>query len=264
MTEQGTIRSGRKKPFVVLYREVARDGRLSLASRGLLALMASLPDDWSYTVAGLAQVAQCSKYKVRELLGELETVGYLTREQSHDQGGRFGGSVYVLQDDAPAGAPPLSEKSDNGETKKQPLSENAVNGKIRQRETPITENRSLQNKDNKIINNPPTPQRGKRGSKYELAEDAKPILRAYVGRDAELYQALAALIEVRTAKKAINSARAIKMLLTELDRLSGGRREDKLLLVQQSVANSWKSVFPLRGAAPRGAAPPLPSKMGWD
>lgn len=134
----------------------------------------------------------------------------------------------------------------------------------------MTENLTLHNKDNTDRldnNNPPTPQKGgKRASKYDLAEDAKPILRAYVGKDAELYQALATLIEVRVAKKAVNSARAIKMLLTELDRLSGGRREEKMALLRQSVTNSWKSVFPLRGSGqgqPQPGPTP-PEKLGWD
>ena len=99
MMEDGTIRSGRRKPFVVLYREVAQDGRLSLAARGLFAVMASLPEDWSYTVAGLARVAQCSKYRVRLMLEELEKVGYLVRAQSHGDGGKFGPNTYILQDE---------------------------------------------------------------------------------------------------------------------------------------------------------------------
>lgn len=83
-------------------------------------------------------------------------------------------------------------------------------------------------------------------SKYDLAEEAKPILRAYVGEDQELALALGALVEVRVAKKAVNSVRAVKMLLGELDRLSAGRREDKLRIIRQSVTNSWKGVFPLK------------------
>lgn len=266
MMEDGTIRSGRRKPFVVLYREVAQDGRLSLSARGLFAVMASLPEDWSYTVAGLARVAQCSKYRVRLMLEELEKVGYLVRAQSHGDGGKFGPNTYILQDESPV---PLSQNSDNGEAEKAPLSEKAVNGENRQREKPLTENLTLHNKKytEELNNNPPTPQKGgKRASKYDLAEDAKPILRAYVGKDAELYQALATLIEVRVAKKAVNSARAIKMLLTELDRLSGGRREEKLALLRQSVTNSWKSVFPLRGVGqgqPQPGPTP-PEKLGWD
>lgn len=69
---------------------------------------------------------------MRRLLKELQTVGYLIREQSHDSGGKFGGNVYVLQDEAP----PLPGNPSNGEAEKTPLPENTVNGENRQRETP--------------------------------------------------------------------------------------------------------------------------------
>lgn len=35
------------------------------------------------------------------MLGELERVGYLVREQAHDAGGKFTGNLYILQDEAP-------------------------------------------------------------------------------------------------------------------------------------------------------------------
>lgn len=38
---------------------VAQDDRLSLEARGLFALIVSLPDDWEYTVSGLAVKAGC-------------------------------------------------------------------------------------------------------------------------------------------------------------------------------------------------------------
>lgn len=132
---ESTIKSGRKKPFVVLYREVAQDERLSLEARGLFAVMASLPEDWSYTVSGLAKVAGCSKYKVRLLLSEMEDVGYLVRQQSHGGGGKFSGNVYALQDEAPNRCP---QTRTTVETENAPLSENAVNGKNRQRKMPST------------------------------------------------------------------------------------------------------------------------------
>ena len=80
---EGTVQFRRKKAFATLYREVAQDERLSLESRGLLVLMASLPEDWEYSVSGLAKKAGCGKDKLRRILGELEKVGYLAREQSH-------------------------------------------------------------------------------------------------------------------------------------------------------------------------------------
>lgn len=42
---EGTVQFRRKKAFATLYREVAQDERLSLESRGLLVLMASLPGE---------------------------------------------------------------------------------------------------------------------------------------------------------------------------------------------------------------------------
>ena len=253
---ESRFKSGRKKGFIVLYREAAQDDRLSLEARGLFAMMVSLPDNWEYTVSGLAVKAGCGKDKIRRLLKELQAVGYLTREQSHDNGGKFSGNSYILQDEAP----PLSGNPDNGENAPRlPLSGNTVNGENRQREKPLTGFPTQKNKDLKeegIKNIPPTPQRGARGDrpdKYALADDAKPILRSYVGTDEELAHALADLISIREDLKAINSKRAVVTLLKELDRLSEGRRQDKLLLLRQSIANSWKSVFPLKGAG--GSSP---------
>ena len=259
---ESQIKAGKRKGFVVLFRSAAQDSRLSLEARGLFALMASLPDDWSYTVSGLAVKAGCGREKVRRLLKELQTVGYLIREQGHDAGGRFGGNVYVLQEEAP----PLPENPSNGEAENAPLPENTVNGENRQRETPSTGFPPLQNKEytEERLKEPlKAPHGGKRGSKYELSEDAVPILQAYVGDDRELHRALGAFIQQRVELRAINSARAVKMLLGELDRLSEGRREDKLLLIQQSMANSWKSVFPLRkgGGGVAAAGEPAASTL---
>lgn len=116
---ESQIKSGRKKGFVVLFRSAAQDNRLSLEARGLFALMISLPENWEYSVTGLAKKAGCGREKARRLLRELQTVGYLAREQSHDAGGQFSGAVYVLQDEAP----PLDGFPGNGEAENAPLPE---------------------------------------------------------------------------------------------------------------------------------------------
>lgn len=231
---ESAVRFSRKKAFTTLYREVAQDSRLSLESRGLLLLMASLPEDWEYSVAGLAKKAGCGKDKLRRILGELEKVGYLAREQSHDPGGKFAGNVYIIQDDAPPSSEnPTTGKSVDGFTRRREIQRNSIY------KTTVEEKKIP----------PKAPKGGRQPKKYDLAEEAKPILRSYVGEDRELAQALGALIEVRVAKKAVNSARAIAMLLRELDKLSQGRRGDKLLILSQSVTNSWKGVFPLKGSS---------------
>ena len=241
---ENKIKSGRKKGFVVLFRSAAQDDRLSLEARGLFALMVSLPENWSYTVAGLAKKAGCGREKARRLLQELQTVGYLVREQSHDDGGKFSGAVYVLQDEAP-----LPENPSNGETKDQPLPEKPTTAEPSTAEpsTGIAPEKNKELKTPEEKEPPKAPQRGRRGSKYDLAEDAKPLLQAYVAGDQELHRMLGEFIKLRVELQAINSREAIKRLLNRLDKLSGGDRGIKLQLLDQSITSSWKSVFPLRG-----------------
>ena len=97
---ESVIKSGRKQSFTVLYKSAIEDKRLPLDARGLLAIMVGLPDGWQYSVKGLAAYVGVSKDTIRRLLEKLEDVGYLTREQTHDESGRFAGNVYVLQDEA--------------------------------------------------------------------------------------------------------------------------------------------------------------------
>ena len=142
MAEQ-EIRSGREDGFTVLYNSMVKDDRLPLEAKGLFAYIMSRPPDWKFTVSGLAVSTKTGKDKVRRILGQLEKVGYLIREQGHQKNGTFGGNIYVLQDFAP------------------PLSENTVNGENRQREKPLSAFPTQPNKDNnpvKIILPPIVPQ----------------------------------------------------------------------------------------------------------
>ena len=94
---------------------------------------------------------------------------------------------------------------------------------------------------------PPYPPKGERRPLKEDKQTVQAMLHAYTGEDQELAQALDDLMEVRSAKKAVDSPRAISTLLNKLDKLADGSRELKLQIVRESVTNSWKGVFPLRG-----------------
>lgn len=117
---EGVIKSGHREPFTVLYKSAIRDRRLSFEMLGFLTYMLDKPPDWEFTISGMAKERGVGKDTVRRLVGRLEEVGYLMREQSHDGSGRFSANTYVLQE-----KPPLSENTDNGEN--------------RCRETPSTE-----------------------------------------------------------------------------------------------------------------------------
>ena len=67
---EGTVQFRRKKAFATLYREVAQDERLSLESQGPAGPHGlPLPEDWEYSVSGLAKKAGCGKDKLRRILG---------------------------------------------------------------------------------------------------------------------------------------------------------------------------------------------------
>lgn len=96
----------------------------------------------------------------------------------------------------------------------------------------------------------------KRRKPMELEPEARDMLNQYVAGDPELAETMQALMEVRQAprSKAVNTARAIKTLLTELDKLSGGNRDTKLSIIRQSVMAGWAGLFPLRGGQAQAQA----------
>lgn len=81
---EGVIKSGHREPFTVLYKSAIRDTRLSFEMLGFLTYMLDKPPDWEFTISGMAKERGVGKDTVRRLVGRLEEVGYLMREQSHD------------------------------------------------------------------------------------------------------------------------------------------------------------------------------------
>ena len=152
-----------KKGWTTIYRSVAQDDRLTLKARGLFLLMQSLPEDWTYTISGLASKAGTGKDQIRAALKELEKVGYLIKDQAHDPSGKFTGNVFILQDEAP-----LSENPTTVGEAEAPLSGKPSTGK------PSTENPTVQNTDihNQDIKIPLYPPKGGRRRKREPKETA--------------------------------------------------------------------------------------------
>ena len=216
---ESTIKSGRKKRFTVLYKSAIEDKRLPLDARGLFAIMVGLPDGWQYSVKGLAAHVGVSKDTIRRLLGKLEDVGYLAREQTHDENGHFAGNVYVLQDEAP----PLSENTDNGETRQR---EKPSSGFPTQISTKRTKDRKNQT--------PIVP--------AEIAEQVA----EYCGEDEELRSGLMDLLANRAAvkkSKSVQTLPAINRMLNKLDRESNGDRTTKFWMIDNAIEHNWVTVY---------------------
>ena len=73
-----------------------RNKNLSLKAKGLLSQMLSLPDDWDYTLKGLAAINKESVDAIRTAIWELEDAGYVVRTRVRDERGCLRGCDYYV------------------------------------------------------------------------------------------------------------------------------------------------------------------------
>lgn len=234
--------------WAVLPGEVAHDTELTIAAKYLYVILSSMAHKngfcWPENET-LAEEMQLSRRRVVELLGMLRDSGYI-RIEFRREGKEERRYIYCGM--FPERTPKGCEISQGGDAEDSIPPCEKPHPPMRETGIPIEVEKQ---KEKQNENTPKAPQGARRG-KYALQEEAKPLLRAYVGQDRELAQALGDFIQLREQLRAVNSAVAVKALLSKLDKLSGGSREKKLQLIQESMANSWKSVFPLKGCG----APP--------
>ena len=93
------IRREAKDNFTWVHNAFIYDKRLSLAERGLLLLLMSLPMNWKFSVAGIATMIADGRDKVSSTLKALELHGYLKREQQFDSNGSFKDILYSFSDE---------------------------------------------------------------------------------------------------------------------------------------------------------------------
>ena len=143
-----------------------QDTRLTLKAIGLLSKILSLPDDWDYTVAGLASICKEGKDAVRSALEELETAGYIERRQTHAADGSFAGNEYIVYESPADVRSPLSgfPSTDKPST-----------------ENPLTENPTEQN----------TNKQNTKRTKTPISPAVMKRFEDYAGDDQELLQRLA-------------------------------------------------------------------------
>ncbi len=133
----------KNKGYTCMSNYHLRDKKLSLKAKGLLSQMLSLPDNWDYTLAGLASINKESIDAIRTAVLELENAGYIERYQGRDKLGKLLAIEYTIYE-KPKEKPlldfPITDKKDT----KQPLLDFPITDK------PISENPMQLNKD--IIN----------------------------------------------------------------------------------------------------------------
>lgn len=81
--------------YVVMSNRHFREKQMSLKAKGLLSEMLSLPDDWDYSIAGLAAINKESITSIKSALAELQDFGYLIIEKIYPDKSSSGRIEYV-------------------------------------------------------------------------------------------------------------------------------------------------------------------------
>ena len=135
------------KDYTVIANHHLRNKALSLKAKGLLSLMLSLPEDWDYTVKGLAYICKDGIDSINGAIKELENTGYISRERIRNPKGQLTAIEYTIREH-----PQVMESKDSESpvealpTQETPIQENPILA------TPIQEehdqlNTYLQTKD---------------------------------------------------------------------------------------------------------------------
>lgn len=80
------LRNETQGNYVVVSQAIMHDRSLKLFDRGLLVTLISLPNNWHFTVDGLANILADGRDAIKTGLKRLEAKGYLTIEQLRENG----------------------------------------------------------------------------------------------------------------------------------------------------------------------------------
>lgn len=194
--------------FTVMSNYHFKEKKMSLKAKGLLSLMLSLPDDWDYSISGLATLSKDGKDSVMSALGELEKFGYLNRQRLVNDKGQFAGIEYNIyeepQRENPNAANPILEKE--------------------KAENPNAEKRPQLNTN--LINN--------------LFNELQMLLNTKDGELLELYQDY---IKMREEIKSPLTEVGLRKLVARVEKLSNSNTKIQKLLLETALINNWKNVY---------------------
>lgn len=103
------FRTIKNKNFTVMSNHHLQNPNLSLKAMGLMSKILSLPEDWNYSVKGLAAYCKDGYESVRTALLELESEGYLIRRTIRGERGKIAGTEYIFRETPDMEVPGIEE-----------------------------------------------------------------------------------------------------------------------------------------------------------
>lgn len=204
------VRVHKNANFTVMSNYHFKEKKMSLKAKGLLSLMLSLPDDWDYSISGLATLSKDGKDSVMSALGELEKFGYLTRQRVTDDRGRFAGVEYNI----------FESPQEN------PISENP--------------NSASENAEKSNSEKPAQLNTNSINYLYDL------LFTELSTKDVELIALYREYIKLREEMNAPLTGPGLIKLISRTERMSNGNIKVQKVLLENAIINNWKNVYPPR------------------
>ena len=118
------------KDYTVMANHHLRNKSLSLKAKGLLSLMLSLPEDWDYTVKGLAYICKDGIDSINGAIKELEATGYISRKRIRNEKGQLTTTEYTIrehpQTDGSDTPPDAGNPTEGEPAQEKPIRENPI------------------------------------------------------------------------------------------------------------------------------------------
>jgi hypothetical protein len=107
--------------YFKMKNDTIRDNNLTLKSKGLLALMLSFSESWTFSIKHLITLSKCGEKAVRSALSELIKAGYAKKVVIRKENGRFEKYDYIVCQTLQQ-----QKRSDNKQTKESAIPQNLV------------------------------------------------------------------------------------------------------------------------------------------
>lgn len=205
------FRINKNANYTVMSNYHFKEKKMSLKAKGLLSLMLSLPDDWDYSISGLATLSKDGKDSIMSALTELEKFGYLSRQRLVNSKGQFNGIEYNIYEIPQAEKPNSVKPIEENENEEKPNSE-----KPEQLNTYIT--KDLFNELYNLLNT----------------------------NDSELLELYQQYIKAREEMNAPLNETSLQKLISRAKKLSKDNIVIEKVLLENAIINNWKNVYPPR------------------
>lgn len=90
------FRVNKTENYTVISNYLLRDTRISAQATGIMCRILSLPNNWKFTIKGLAAISKEDYHAIRRIILELESAGYIIRHQEREKSGKWKRIIYDI------------------------------------------------------------------------------------------------------------------------------------------------------------------------